>query len=110
MATVVDRWAGVVELMQAEGLDTSGVEKRMQRRRTRARAIPPSVVTAAIDVSDHVETQRAALLRHRTQIRADHFIRILPPHLRRRAYATAYLARLYPAPFEGERDTDLLSD
>ena len=110
MASLVNRWDEVVELMRAEGLDTSRVEKRIQRRRERAAAVPPSVVTAAIDVSDHVETQRAALLCHRTQIRADHFIRILPPHLRRRAFATAYLSRLYPAPFEGERDTDLLSD
>lgn len=110
MASVIDRWDGVVELMRAEGLDTSRLEGRLQRRHERLPAVAASAVTAAIDVSDHVETQRAALLCHRTQIPVDHFIRTLPPHIRRRAFATAYLARLYPAPFEGERDADLLSD
>ena len=33
----------------------------------------------------------------------------LPPHIRRRAFATAYLRRLHPEPADGELDEDLFN-
>jgi N-acetyl-1-D-myo-inositol-2-amino-2-deoxy-alpha-D-glucopyranoside deacetylase len=108
LATVFDGWEEVVELMRAEGLDTTEMEGMLERRAEWSIPhVAPDEVTAAIDVSAYVETQRAALLAHRTQIPADSFFVRLPIHIARRAFRTAYLNRLHPAPAPGERDADL---
>jgi LmbE family N-acetylglucosaminyl deacetylase len=107
MTPVTEGWEEIVELMRREGLDTAPLEKMLERRRERASGPSPGEVTAAIDVSDYADVQRRALLCHRTQIPADSFFMNLPPHVRRRAFATAYLTRLQPPPARGERDTDL---
>jgi N-acetyl-1-D-myo-inositol-2-amino-2-deoxy-alpha-D-glucopyranoside deacetylase len=112
MASVSDGWAKLPDLMRAEGVEPSQierVERMLERRRQSDRMVEAAAVTAAVDVSSYVEIQRAALLCHRTQIPQDSFVVTLPASVRRHAFATAYLARLEPAPFEGERDTDLLS-
>jgi LmbE family N-acetylglucosaminyl deacetylase len=107
MTPVTEGWEEIVELMRREGLDTAPLEKMLERRRERESGPSPEEVTAAIDVSDYAAVQREALLRHRTQIPADSFFMNLPPSIRRRAFATAYLTRLQPRPTRGERDMDL---
>jgi LmbE family N-acetylglucosaminyl deacetylase len=108
MTPILEGWDEIVELMRQEGLDTGALEEIMERRRDRVPDASPSDVTAAIDVSDYADIQRQALLCHRTQIAPDGFFMGLPPRIRRRAFATAYLTRLRPAPAPGERDADLI--
>lgn len=111
MASNARPWERMIELMREEGLDTSEIEKRMRRqrrrRREREREIPPTPITAAIDVSEHVEIRQRALLSHRTQIQPDSFGMSLPPHLWPRAFGVTYLHRLHPPPVDGEVDEDL---
>ncbi len=104
---VSEGWDEIVELMRRDRLDTSYIEGMIERRRERVPATTPDAVTAAVGVSDYAELQRQALLCHRTQIPPDNFFIGLPPHIRRRAFATAYLRRLQPPPAPGERDLDL---
>lgn len=106
---VTEGWDEIVALMRAEGLDTSEIETMMSRRRERVPDLDRSRLTAAIDVADYADVQRRALLCHKTQIRPDSFFMGLPSHIRRRAFATAYLQRLYPTPAPGERDEGLLA-
>ncbi|SRR5579884_1284403 len=101
---VVDRWDEIIALMQREGLDTSFLTRR--RRRV---GVPKEATTAAIDVSDYVEIQRAALACHRTQIPPDSWWLTLPLHIRRIAFGTAYFVRLHPPPQPGEKDADLFA-
>lgn len=108
MAPVSEGWEEIVELMRREGLDPAPLEAMLERRRELVPDVSPASVTAAIDVSEYAETQRAALLCHRTQVPPDNFFMNLPPQVRRRAFATAYLMRIHPAPAEGERDPDLI--
>jgi LmbE family N-acetylglucosaminyl deacetylase len=110
LAPVSEGIEEMIELMKREGLDASPFEEMLERRRERVPEIGPDDVTAAIDVSEYAEVQRRALLCHRTQIPADNFFMRLPPVVFRRAFATAYLMRLQPAPRPGERDADLFAD
>ncbi|MCC6175830.1 MAG: PIG-L family deacetylase [Chloroflexi bacterium] len=110
MSPVFEGWEEVVDLMRAEGLDTAPIVGMLERRAGRFPSAKVDDVTAAIDVSAYVETQRAALLCHRTQIPADSFFVRLPITIARRAFRTAYLTRLDPLPINGERDARLFSD
>ena len=110
MVPVFEGWEEIVELMRRDGLDTTRLEQIVERRHEWEPSPKPARVTAAIDVSAYAETQRAALLCHRTQIPADSFFVNFPPHILRRAFATAFLERLAPRPAEGERDDDLFPD
>ena len=110
MAPVSEGWEEIVELMKREGLDASPLEEMLERRRERVPDISSADVTAAIDVAEYADIQRRALLCHRTQIDPNGFFMNLPPAVRRRAFATAYLMRLQPTPHPGERDADLLPD
>ncbi len=107
MAPVSEGWEELLELARQAGLDVTWMEEMLERRREAGPGMTPEQATAALDVSDYAEIQRQALLCHRTQIREDNFFMQLPPHIRRRAFATAYLVRLHPAPRDGERDPDL---
>jgi N-acetyl-1-D-myo-inositol-2-amino-2-deoxy-alpha-D-glucopyranoside deacetylase len=107
MASISEGWEEIVELMREAGLDTAPLERMLQRRRERVPNVTAADVTAAIDVSDFAEVQRAALRCHRTQIPQDSFFMTLPPHILRRAFATAYLQRLHPRPSPADRDEDL---
>jgi LmbE family N-acetylglucosaminyl deacetylase len=108
MAPVTEGWEEIAALMKQEGLDASPIEEMLERRREEGTGLRPEDATAAIDVSEYAEVQREALLRHRTQVPDDSFFMTLPPVVRRRAFATAYLVRLWPEPAPGERDLDLL--
>ncbi|MBA2450296.1 MAG: PIG-L family deacetylase, partial [Chloroflexi bacterium] len=108
MAAVTEGWDEIVQRMRAEGLDTAWLEAMIERRREHVPPVSPADVTAAIDVSDYAETQRRALLCHRTQIAPDNFLMGLPPNVRRLAFGVAYLMRLRPTPAPGERDADLI--
>lgn len=105
-AMVPNGWEEVLQLMRAEGLDTSQLEEILEWRRENVPPTPPDVIHAAIDVADYVEARRQALLCHRTQVPADSFFVNLPTRIARRAYATTYLRRLRPEPLDGERDDD----
>jgi LmbE family N-acetylglucosaminyl deacetylase len=107
MASVPRGWSQILELMSEEGLDTSALEARMGRQRERSIEIPPSPVTLAIDVADHVETRMRALLCHKTQIQPDSHWKLMPSHLWRVAFATTHLHRLHPPAAEDEQDEDL---
>ena len=108
MTPVFEGWEEVVVMMREESLDTTEIEEMLARREEWGiKIVSPDEVTAAIDVSDHVETQRAALLAHRTQIPADSFFVKFPIKIARRAFRTAYLTRLHPLPSPGEHDADL---
>ena len=98
------RWAALIPEFKAAGLDVSWLE----RRRDRPRGAGPETATVALDVGPYSETQRRALLAHRTQIPPDSFSIRLPEELRRRAFATAYFLRLHPPAAPGEREHDLL--
>ncbi|HWP29256.1 MAG TPA: GlcNAc-PI de-N-acetylase, partial [Chloroflexota bacterium] len=78
-------------------------------RRRRRVGVPKEATTAANDVSDYVEIQRAALACHRTQIPPDSWWLTLPLHIRRIAFGTAYFVRLHPPPQPGEKDADLFA-
>lgn len=110
MTPITEGWEEIVELMKREGLDASPLEEMLERRRQRAAETPPDEITAAIDVSAYADVQRRALLCHRTQIDPNGFFMTLPPVVRRRAFATAYLTRLQPPPAPGERDAELFPD
>ena len=108
MTPVFEGWEEVVAMMREDNLDTTEIEGMLARREEWGiPKVAPADVTAAIDVSDQVETQRAALVAHRTQIPADSFFVRFPLHIARRAFRTAYLTRLHPSPTPGERDVDL---
>jgi len=108
MTPVFEGWEEVVAMMREERLDTTEIEEMLARREEWGiKIVSPDEVTAAIDVSDYVETQRAALLAHRTQIPADSFFVRFPLHIARRAFRTAYLTRLHPSAAPGEHDADL---
>jgi N-acetyl-1-D-myo-inositol-2-amino-2-deoxy-alpha-D-glucopyranoside deacetylase len=108
MTPVFEGWEEVVQMMREDDLDTTEIEGMLARREEWGiPKVAPEDVTAAIDVSDQVETQRAALVAHRTQIPADSFFVRFPLHIARRAFRTAYLTRLHPRPAPGERDADL---
>ncbi len=111
MAPVFEGWEEVVAMMREDNLDTTEIEEMLARRdEWGIPIVSPEDVTAAIDVSDHVETQRAALMTHRTQIPADSFFVRFPLRIARRAFRTAYLTRLHPRPAPGERDADLFPE
>jgi LmbE family N-acetylglucosaminyl deacetylase len=108
IAPVASGHAEVLGKLRRLGLDTSALESMLGRR---PEALPSSAqasVTVSVDVSEYAEIQREALLCHRTQIPADSLFMRLPPQIRRRAFATAHLVRLQPAPADGERDLDLM--
>jgi LmbE family N-acetylglucosaminyl deacetylase len=107
IASISEGWEEIVELMRQAGLETAQLEQMLERRREHVPDFTDADVTAAIDVSDYAEVQRAALRCHRTQIPGDSFFMTLPPHILRRAFATAYLTRLQPHPSPGDRDEDL---
>ena len=108
LTTVFEGWEEVVAMMKDEQLDTTELEEMIARREEWGIPKMAAVdVTAAIDVSDYVETQRAALVAHRTQIPVDSFFVRFPLHIARRAFRTASLTRLTPAPAPGERAADL---
>jgi N-acetyl-1-D-myo-inositol-2-amino-2-deoxy-alpha-D-glucopyranoside deacetylase len=108
MASVPRAWMQIYELMEEEGLDTSGLRQRMLN--PRSPQFPPSPIHLTLDVSDHADTRTEALLRHKTQMKPDSHWMILPPHLRRIAFASVNLWRIYPEPADGERDEDLFPD
>jgi LmbE family N-acetylglucosaminyl deacetylase len=110
MASIPRAWSEILELMSEEGLDTSALEERMNRNRERAIEIPPTPVTLTIDVADHVDTRMKALLCHRTQIQPDSHWMLLPPHLRRVAFAKTNLLRIIPPAAEDEQDADLFPE
>ena len=102
MAQIDDgQWDALVPELRAAGFDV-GTRKR------RHRAPGPETATVALDVRPYSEIQRQALLAHRTQISHDSLWVRLPPDLRRRAFATAYLRRLHPPALPGEREQELL--
>jgi LmbE family N-acetylglucosaminyl deacetylase len=107
MASVSEGWEEILELAREADVDTTWLEEMLERRSEAGPGMNPDMATAAIDVSEFAEVQRRALLCHRTQIPEDNFFMKLPLHIRRRAFATAYLVRLHPAPHDGERDPDL---
>jgi N-acetyl-1-D-myo-inositol-2-amino-2-deoxy-alpha-D-glucopyranoside deacetylase len=108
VASRFEGWEEIAAQMRQEGHDTSRLEAMLERRRQRVSSLPTVPIHAAIDVSDYHETQRAALLCHRTQIPPDNLWTSLPAPYGRRAFATAYLQRLHPMPTDGELDRDLL--
>ena len=97
------QWETLWPAFQAAGFDVGG----RQRSRQRARGPGPETATVALDVRPYSETQRQALLAHRTQIPPDSLWRRLPAALYRRAFATAYLLRLHPPAAPGEYEQDL---
>ena len=97
------------ELLAAEAR-LAALEARMQRQRDRTPVIPPTPITLQINVADHIETRTRALLCHKTQIHADSQWLLLPPHLRRIAFAHTNLLRIIPPAAEDERDEDLFPD
>jgi mycothiol S-conjugate amidase len=102
MAQIDDgQWDALVPELQAAGFDVG-------TRRRRHRTPGPETATVALDVRPYSEIQRQALLAHATQIPRDSLLARLPPDLRRRAFATAYLRRLHPPASPGEREQDLL--
>lgn len=105
MIHVFDGWDKVERMMKAEGLDTAFIERRREHA---SRSKRPEDATAAVDVRDFTHIQRQALLCHRTQVRPNSHWMQMPDHIRREAFSTAYLVRIYPAPQPGERETDLL--
>jgi LmbE family N-acetylglucosaminyl deacetylase len=110
MASVPRAWTEILELMSEEGLDTSALQERMSRNRERSIEIPPTPVTLTIDVADHVDTRMKALLCHRTQIQPDSHWMLLPPHLRRVAFAKTNLLRIIPPAADDEQDADLFPE
>jgi LmbE family N-acetylglucosaminyl deacetylase len=104
MVSVADRWEDIRKAMEDEGMDTSFLD---HRRRHRGSHFRKEDATVALDVSAYVETQRNALLRHRTQIPEDSYWVAVPPHIRPMAFGTAYLLRLQPPASPGEKDLDL---
>jgi mycothiol S-conjugate amidase len=99
------RWDALLPEFEAAGFDMAFLKRRRQARRRRP---GPEAATVALDVGPHSETQRRALMAHRTQIPADSFWARLPEALRRRAFATAYFIRLHPPAVPGEHEPDLL--
>jgi LmbE family N-acetylglucosaminyl deacetylase len=97
------QWETLRPAFQAAGFDVGG----RQRSRKRTRGAGPETATVALDVRPYSESQRQALLAHRTQIPPDSFWRRLPAELYRRAFATAYLIRLHPPAAPGEYEQDL---
>jgi mycothiol S-conjugate amidase len=100
------RWAALLPEFEAAGFDMSFLKQRRQERRRRRPG--PETATVALDVGPYSETQRRALLAHRTQIPPGSFWVSLPENLRRRAFSTAYFIRLAPPAALGEYEPDLL--
>lgn len=98
------RWDELLPEFRALGLRVDWLEKRQQEPRRPG----PETATVALNVSSYTEVQRQALMAHRTQIPAGSFWAVLPPDIRRRAFATAYFKRMHPPAVIGERDEDLL--
>jgi len=98
------RWVEMIPEFKAAGMDVSWLEKRQDRAE---RHPGPESATVALDVREYTETQRQALMAHRTQIAPDGFWARMPADLRRRAFATSYLVRLHPPAEPGEREQDL---
>jgi mycothiol S-conjugate amidase len=90
---------------EATGFDMGFLKRRRQELVHRP---GPEAATVALDVSPYSETQRRALLAHRTQIPPESFWVRLPEDLRRRAFSTAYFTRLDPPAAPGEHEPDLL--
>lgn len=107
IVSVRDRWRKVARLMREAGFDDSWLTRR--RRPARRWGVAKKDATAAIDVSDYVEIQRAALACHRTQIAPDSWWLKMPLEIRRVAFSTAYFVRLHPPPAPGEKDPDLFA-
>jgi LmbE family N-acetylglucosaminyl deacetylase len=107
MVPVTEGWDDVVALMKAEGLDTSEMERMIERRRQNVKPTDWSLVNAMVHVGDYAHIQREALLVHRTQIRPTSFFMGIPTHIRRRAFATTYLHRLAPVAVPGDKDEDI---
>jgi mycothiol S-conjugate amidase len=99
------RWEALLPEFEAAGFDMAFLKRRRQKRTRRP---SPEIATVALDVGPYSETQRRALLAHRTQIPPDSFWVRLPEELRRRAFATAYFIRLTPPAAPGEHEPDLL--
>jgi LmbE family N-acetylglucosaminyl deacetylase len=99
------RWVELLPEFEAAGFDMSWLKQRRQKRRRRP---GPETATVALDVAPYSETQRRALLAHRTQIPPGSFWVSLPESLRRRAFSTAYFIRLTPPAAPGEHEPDLL--
>jgi mycothiol S-conjugate amidase len=99
------RWQALLPEFEAAGFDMTFLK---QRRQKRTRRPGPETATVALDVRPYTETQRRALLAHRTQIPSDSFWARLPEDLRRRAFSTAYFIRLNPPAALGEHEPDLL--
>ena len=98
------QWEALRPEFTAAGIDTAFLE----RRRNRARSAGPESATEALDVAPYSESQRRALLAHRTQVSPDSLWVRMPEALRRRAFATSYFRRLYPPAVPGEHEPDLL--
>ena len=95
-------WDALRPEFTAAGINMAWPERR------RHRSPGPETATVALDVRPYSESQRRALLAHRTQISRDSFLVSLPTDLRRRAFATAYFLRLHPPVAPGEHELDLL--
>ena len=98
------QWEALRPEFTAAGIDTAFLEQR----RNRARGAGPESATVALDVAPYSESQRRALLAHRTQVSPDSLWVRMPEALRRRAFATSYFRRLYPPAAPGEHVPDLL--
>ena len=98
------QWEALRPEFTAAGIDTAFLEQG----RHRTRGPGPETATVALDVAPYSESQRRALLAHRTPVPPDNFWVRMPDALRRRAYATAYFRRLYPPAAPGEHEQDLL--
>ena len=95
-------WDALRPECTAAGINMAWLERR------RHRSPGPETATVALDVRPYSESQRRALLAHRTQIPRDSFLVSLPADLCRRAFATAYFLRLQPPAAPGEHEHDLL--
>ena len=97
-------WEALLPAFTAAGFDMAWLERGSHLSRLPG----PENATVALDVRPYSETQRQALLAHRTQIPPESFLVSLPPELRRDAFATAYFLRLSPPSAPGEHEPDLL--
>jgi LmbE family N-acetylglucosaminyl deacetylase len=71
--------------------------------------VPDELITTTIDVSPWVETKRAALMAHKTQMGADVFFTQLPPQLFNELFCVERFIRVesrVPAP---DQEDDLLA-
>ena len=108
IVSVRNRWGKIAKMMREAGYDDSFYTRRRPRRQ-RPWGVAKKDATAAIDVSEYVDIQRAALDAHRSQIARDSWWLVMPPEIRRVAFGCAYFLRLHPTPAPGEKDADLFA-